>query len=283
MKEFLILFMGLVSHFGFPQDNPTYERAVLIEHDFHTPVLMIRDEDLAAPVEVVDLNRIECPKGNESEPVKCYSLVDVHLRFKGLDKGIPDPIDPHIPKLSKVTDSKKATKPVKKADVNFAHAFGYIDYTGGCLFAPIYAVNQMKWNPGFCHAEEGPGCVTPDILYAGKATGSYVTVEILQPPGRRPFRLNPNAFVVVEVIPQGNHGMLADYKEHRYLTGATCIADMEELRVNREPKPCPSALPFPCLRVPRPLDIRYLDTLTLGGLIQRYNLQAGCTGTQGPP
>lgn len=282
MEEFLILFMGLISHFGIPQDKPTYERAVLIEHDFHTPVLMLRDEDLA-PVEAVELNRIECPKGNENEPVKCYSLVDVQLRFKGLGKGTPKPIDDHIPRLRVVTDGNTAAKAVKKPDVNFAHAFGYIDYNGGCLVAPVYAVNQMKWNPGYCNAKEGPLCVTPDILYAGKATEPYVTVEIVQPPGRKPFRLKRNAFVVIEVVPQGNHGMLADYKEHRFLNGATCIADMQELQVDGATQPCPQPLPTPCLRFPKPLDIRYLDTLTLGGLIQRYNLQAGCTGSQGGP
>lgn len=283
MKQFLILFMGLISHFSFPRNHPAFERAVLVEHDFHMPVLMLREKDFAEPTPSVDLNRIECPKANADEPVRCYSLVDVQLRFEGLDKGVPSPIDVHIPKLSTITDSKKPSKAVKDANVKSPHAFSYIDYTGGCLIAPIYARYEMEWSPNGCKSSPGPSCVTPDVLYAGTARETAVTVEIVQPAGRRPFKLNPDAFVVVEVIPQGAHGMLEDYKQYRSLmNNATCIGDMKEVIVDSAPKECPSALPMPCLRTPNPLDnIRYLDSLTLRQLIERYNLQAGCTNSSG--
>jgi hypothetical protein len=282
--------MGLISHFGLPHNRPTFERAVLVKHGFHTAVLMLRDEDFAEPLPAVDLPRIKCPKAKSDERVQCYSLARVQLRFNGLDKGLlngtPSPIDVHIPKLTSITDSKTKTpkKFVEKADVKSGHAFGYIDYTGGCLIAPIYARTEMKWLTNGCKSSSGPSCVTPDVLYAGKTIKPFVTVEIVQPAGHRPFRLKPNAFVVVEVIPEDGHGSLDDFKQYLSLMDkAKCISEMHEVIVDGAPQECPAALPMPCLRTSKPLDIRYLDSLSLGQLIQRYDLQAGCTNSSGGP
>src|SRR5947209_20592758 len=120
-QHFIIVFFGLISHFGLGSGDMAFERAVLTAYDHHTPVLFLPDGESRAPIspQPFPLKPIQPCPGPPISGVSCYDLTGVHLQITGLPSGQLGSVDPHLPRLTKITDGTQPDNAVKYADVTF--------------------------------------------------------------------------------------------------------------------------------------------------------------------
>ena len=292
-KDFIIIFFGLIAHFGLPTGDAMVERAVLTQFDHHTPVLFLRDADIQAPVPVpFPLNPLKkgCPGGAISG-VTCYDLTKVHLEVRGLPPGLPGSVDSHLPRLTKITDGTNAEPSVKNADTGFTHAFAYVDYTGGCLKAPKLNDPEIYWGPSRPHVPNcnpsgpGPNCVPLYTIHDSTPAGRVVVLYVAKGPGvsagtpasMRQITLGANS--TIAVVNLSAHMPGPDYKEHLWLNDGRCMLEMQ-----RNMTPCgEKADTQSCDRTYDLADLSFTEALTVANFVQRYSLEVECGQTQNPP
>jgi hypothetical protein len=291
-KDFIIIFFGLIAHFGLPNGNPPVERAVLTRYANHTPVLFVRDADVKVPVPVPPpLAPTVCP-GGAITGVTCYDLTEVHLEIRDLPPGLPGSVDSHLPRLTNITDGKNAEPQVKKADTTFTHAFAYVDYTGGCLKAPKLNDPEVYWGPprppvSNCNPNgPGPNCVPLYTVHDSTPRGDFVilyvdkgpAVNLGTPASMRQITLAANSKIAV--VNLSAHIPGPDYKEHLWLNDGRCMLEMHR----KVSTPCgekPDTMS--CDHKYDLADLNFTDTLPVAAFVNRYSLEVECGQTQNPP
>jgi hypothetical protein len=278
-NHLIIVFVGLIAHFSLPVGSETFERAVLTANQSHSPFLVLRTAD----VESRPVPQGTCPSTLPSG-LECYDLNRMHVTIGDLSGGYPKPFDSHIPRLTDITNGKKPLPQVQNANAAFAHAFAYVDYSGGCVRAPRLIDKEVSWS-GRCSSSSGaaggPRCVPAYTLRDGASGTDPLTLDL----NGKQFKLKPDSIVFVANISDQHVG--ADYKEHLWLNDGKCIKNISAPGQN-----CPdSAVTTSCdgtsitdMRSVKYVGAKTIDqfALTLGSL-RHADLEVDCTQSQGPP
>jgi hypothetical protein len=289
-KDFIIIFFGLIAHFGLPNGDATVERAVLTRFDHHAPILFLRDADIQSPMPTpFPLTAI---KSGCSAPsgVTCYDLTGVHLQILGLPSGPLLSADPHLPRLTQITDGTSPEPQVKNADITFAHAFAYVDYTGGCLKAPALNKPNIDWGPPQppfpqnCHPSgPGPSCMPLYTVHDSTPTGMVILYVAEGPavnpstlPAQRQITLTGNSTIAIGNV--SGHFPGPDYKDHLWLNNGNC---MLELQRNGDCKEKPDTRS--CDGKFNLADLRFTERESVTEFINRYSVEVECGQTQNPP
>jgi hypothetical protein len=280
-NHLIIVFVGLISQFSLPVGHETFERAVLTALHDHSPLLVLRTSDVnVRPPGVMS----KCNKGLPAG-IECYDLSKSHLTIGDISSGgFPTPFDDHVPRLSKITTAKKKPfvstpdKAVQNADTNFAYAFAYVDYSGGCVRAPRQIDELVTWKG--C-ASAGPRCVAAYTVRDGASGSDPLKLNL----DGKVFIVKPDSIIFIGNIALEHVG--SDFKEHLWLNNGDCI---EDLKGTKQICPDPPPITTSCdgkvadLRAVAYLPTHNLDqfALTLGN-VGKGDFEVDCTQSQNPP